>query len=314
MTRPILTVPVGFAPSAVDKVERLLEVLDVFQSDVLLKDAFVLHGGTALNLFYDDAPRLSVDIDLMYVAEREVEAMRAARPDVDRRIRRVLEEAGYVVQATNDEHSGQTYRIKYPGDYVKVDISYLARVPVLEPRLLSCTLATPHIVFLVLDERELVAGKVKAMMERLAARDLFDLHRAAQRMPDAFDDPLTRALTVRAVSAADPFPFAVDPWQSLQRYRAVASDFAEPLAAMLRPEDVVDFEDMLEAVGEWLSPLSTLTDSEAEYFRRLDEDAVYAPELLLVSWPEALEWAAADPVMAWKVRNLGIRRDGGENL
>ncbi len=47
--------------------------------------------------------------------------------------------------------------------------------------------------------------------------------------------------------------------------------------------------------------------------RRLDADAVYAPELLLVSWPEALERAAADPVMAWKVRNLGIRRDGGES-
>ncbi len=311
MTRPILTVPVGFAPSAVDKVERLLEVLDVFQSDVLLKDAFVLHGGTALNLFYDDAPRLSVDIDLMYVAEREVGAMRVARPDVDRRIRRVLEEAGYVVQATNDEHSGQTYRIKYPGDYVKVDISYLARVPVLEPRLLSCTLATPHIVFLVLDERELVAGKVKAMMERLAARDLFDLYRLAQRIPDAFDDPMTRALTVRAVSAADPFPFVVDPRLSLQRYRAMGGDFTEPLTAMLRPEDVVDFEDMLEAVGEWLSPLSTLTDPEAEYFRRLDEDAAYAPELLLVSWPEALERAAADPVMAWKVRNLWVRATGG---
>lgn len=313
MTRPILTVSVGFAPSAVDKVERLLEVLDVFQSDVLLKDAFVLHGGTALNLFYDDAPRLSVDIDLMYVAEREVEAMRAARSGVDRRIRRVLEEAGYVVQATNDEHSGQTYRIKYPGDYVKVDISYLARVPVLEPRLLSCALATPHIVFPVLDERELVAGKVKAMMERLAARDLFDLYRLAQRMPDAFDDPLTRALTVRAVSAADPFPFAVDPGLALGRYRAVASDFNEPLAAMLRPEDVVDFGDMLDAVGEWLSPLSTPTDSEAEYFRRLDEDAAYAPELLFVSWPEALERAATDPVMAWKVKNLRVRLEGGEH-
>lgn len=106
MTRPILAVPVGFAPSAVDKVERLLEVLDAFRNDAYLRDAFVLHGGTALNLFYDDAPRLSVDIDLMYV-----------------------------VQATNNEHSGQTYRVKYPGDYVKV----IAVLPTtLQSRLLRC--------------------------------------------------------------------------------------------------------------------------------------------------------------------------------
>lgn len=312
MTRPILTVPVGFAPSAIDKVERLLEVLDAFQGDAFLQDTFVLHGGTALNLFYDDAPRLSVDIDLMYVAEPDLGAMQAARPDIDRQIRRVLEGAGYVVQGVNDEHSGQTYRIKYPGDYVKIDLSYLARVPTLEPRALSCTLSAPQVAFPVLDERELIAGKIKAMMERLAARDLFDLYRLSQRSPSAFGDPITRALAVRAISAADTFPFVVDPRLSLERYRAVVGDFAEPLTAMLRPEDIVDFDPMLESVGHWLAPLSSLTDTEAEYLQRLDEEAEYAPELLLAPWAKALERAKADPVMAWKVRNLAVRLNGGE--
>jgi len=331
MTRPILAVPVGFAPSAVDKVERLLEVLDAFRNDAYLRDAFVLHGGTALNLYYDDAPRLSVDIDLMYVAEPEVEAMRSARPEVDRRIRRVLEAAGYVVQATNSEHSGQTYRVKYPGDYIKIDLSYLARIPVLEPRVLSCALAEPGIEFLVLDERELTVGKVKAMMERLVARDLFDLYRLSTRMPGAFGDPLMRALAVRAITTADPFPFVTDPVQSLERCRGVANDFAEPLTAiflmpsfpalvagvandfaepltaMLRPEDAVDLDQMLDSVGRWLSPLTLLTDIEIEYMRLLDEEAVYAPELILAQWPEVLQRAQFDPVMAWKVKNLAAR-------
>lgn len=312
MTRPILTVPVGFAPSAIDKVERLLEVLDLFQGDVFLRDAFVLHGGTALNLFYDDAPRLSVDIDLMYVAEPDLERMRAARPDIDQRIRRVLEGAGYVVQAVNDEHSGQTYRVKYPGDYMKIDLSYLARVPALEPRLLLCALSAPQVAFPVLDERELIAGKVKAMMERLAARDLFDLYRLSHRSPGVFGGPLTRGLALRAISATDSFPFVVDPRLSLERYRTVVADFAEPLTAMLRPEDIIDFDQMLESVGQWLAPLSSLADAEAEYLRRLDEEAEYAPELLLAPWPEALERAKRDPVMAWKVRNLAVRLNGGE--
>ncbi len=50
---------------------------------------------------------------------------------------------GYVAQGTNDEHSGQTYRVKYLGDYVVVDVSYLARVPVLPPQLRSCRFAEP---------------------------------------------------------------------------------------------------------------------------------------------------------------------------
>jgi len=312
MTRPILTVPVGFAPTVIDKVERLLEVLDVFSDDAVLRDAFVLHGGTALNLFYDDAPRLSIDIDLMYVAEPILEGMRAARPGVDQRIRRVLEAVGYVVQATNDEHSGQTYRIKYPGDYVKLDVSYLARVPMLEPRSRTCALASPDVKFPVLDERELIAGKVKAIMERLAARDLFDLYRLSQRAPGALDDTLTRALVIRSISTADPFPVAVDPVGSLERLRNTSSDFIEPLNAMLRPEDVVDYGEMVDSVTRWLGPLSTLKDDEIEYVRLLDEGAVYVPELLLRAWPEVLSRAKADPVMAWKVKHLALRLGGGE--
>lgn len=63
MTRPLLSIPIGYAPAVVDKVERLLEVLAALREDPVLGNAFVLHGGTALNLFYEPAPRLSIDID-----------------------------------------------------------------------------------------------------------------------------------------------------------------------------------------------------------------------------------------------------------
>lgn len=311
MTRPILRVPVGFAPNAIDKVERLLEVLDGVSNDPHLRDSFVLHGGTALNLFYDDAPRLSVDIDLMYIADADVQAMRAARPEVDRRLRGLLEAVGYVVQGTNDEHSGQTYRVKYPGDYVKLDISYLARVSMLDARPRPCTLAEPEVTFPVLDERELIAGKIKAMMERIAARDIFDLYRLGRRHPSAFEDPLTRALTIRAVSLSNPFPIVVDPAVSLGRFGSVGSDFTEPLIAMLRPTDVVPFDEMLTAVESWLGPLSSLTASEIEYVRLLDDEARDAPELLFSAWPDTLDRARRDPVMAWKVQNLRKRAARG---
>jgi len=308
VTRPILAQSLGFSPSVVDKVERLLEVLDACRDDPFLRDAFVLHGGSALNLFYDDAPRLSVDIDLMFVGEDDLEKMRAVRPEVDRRIRRALEAIGYVVQGTNDEHSGQTYRVKYPGDFVKLDVSYLARVTVLAPDVRRCTLAEPQVGFPVVRLPELIAGKVKAMMERVAARDLFDLYRLSRRHPGAFTDALTRALTVRSITAANPFPSLVDPVVALERFHAVAPDFTAPLTAMLRSEDATDFDEMQTAVARWLRPLATLSDEEAEYVRLLDEEATYAPELLLGRWPEAAARARRDPVMEWKVKNLASRR------
>ena len=50
------------------QVKLLLNVLP----EVAKEECFALHGGTAINLFVRDMPRLSVDIDLTYVeiAER----------------------------------------------------------------------------------------------------------------------------------------------------------------------------------------------------------------------------------------------------
>ena len=46
-----------------DQVDLLLEVL----APCLADERLALKGGTAINLFYQDMPRLSVDIDLTYV-------------------------------------------------------------------------------------------------------------------------------------------------------------------------------------------------------------------------------------------------------
>ena len=54
----------GFDQFYIEKVLRLLAILKTFFSHPVLKDKYVLKGGTALNLFYFDLPRLSVDIDL----------------------------------------------------------------------------------------------------------------------------------------------------------------------------------------------------------------------------------------------------------
>ena len=57
----------GFQPRTLDKVERLLDLLDEMQRHPDLKGKLAMHGGTAINLFMLDIPRLSVDIDISYV-------------------------------------------------------------------------------------------------------------------------------------------------------------------------------------------------------------------------------------------------------
>ena len=57
----------GFQERTLDKVDRLLGLLAELGRHPMLKDKLCMHGGTAINLFMLEAPRLSVDIDLSYI-------------------------------------------------------------------------------------------------------------------------------------------------------------------------------------------------------------------------------------------------------
>ncbi len=61
----------GIRPDVLEKVAHLLGLLDALRSHPFLKEKLVLKGGTALNLFVFDVPRLSVGIDLNYVGAED---------------------------------------------------------------------------------------------------------------------------------------------------------------------------------------------------------------------------------------------------
>ena len=56
----------GFSAGLLEKVFRLMALLDALSSHPFLKTRIALKGGTALNLFHFDVPRLSVDIERKY--------------------------------------------------------------------------------------------------------------------------------------------------------------------------------------------------------------------------------------------------------
>jgi predicted nucleotidyltransferase component of viral defense system len=175
----------AFDAVLLEKVYRLLDLLEGMRDHPYLKGRWVLKGGTALNLFQLDVPRLSVDVDVNYVGSADREVMRAERPVFEKALQAVFARHGLTVRRSPDagEHAGGKWSLRYEsalgqGGNLEVDLNYLLRVP-LWP---ATTTASRELGGVrvdgipILDVHELAGGKLAALLSRHAARDLFDAH------------------------------------------------------------------------------------------------------------------------------------------
>ncbi len=96
----------GFRADVIEKVLHLLNLLNMLNSHPFLKGKLALKGGSALNLFVFNIPRLSVDIDLNYIGVVEREKMLADRPKVDQAVGAVFSREGFTVKKVPIEHAG----------------------------------------------------------------------------------------------------------------------------------------------------------------------------------------------------------------
>jgi predicted nucleotidyltransferase component of viral defense system len=147
-----------------------------------------LKGGTALNVFLFDLPRLSVDIDLNYVGAADRNTMLAERPSVEGAVEAVARRLGLSVRRTPTEHSGGKYHLRYSsviggGGNLELDLNLILRVPLWDVERRDSIALGSHRAESVrtLELHELAAGKLAALLARHAARDLFDAHRLLTR-------------------------------------------------------------------------------------------------------------------------------------
>lgn len=124
----------GFRPEVFEKVACLMALLQSIWSHPFLKDRLVLKGGTALNLFIFDLPRLSVDIDLNYIGSPDRETMLSERPKMDDAIRAVCKREGFMVRQSPTEHAGGKWLLRYESTLgqsgnLTVDVNYMLRIP-----------------------------------------------------------------------------------------------------------------------------------------------------------------------------------------
>jgi predicted nucleotidyltransferase component of viral defense system len=156
----------------------LVEILPL----VAKESCFALKGGTAINLFIRDLPRLSVDIDLTYVpiAGRDESLMR-----IDESLRRIgaaIERTLRGVTVVYQLRGGQLLTkllARRAREQVQIEVSPVLRGTVHTPELRDVSAAVAEqfgaIRMPVLHTHELYAGKLCAALDRQHPRDLFDV-------------------------------------------------------------------------------------------------------------------------------------------
>ena len=96
----------GFGAEPLEKVFRLMALLDALNSHPFLKPRIALKGGTALNLFHFEVPRLSVDIDLNYIGAKDRETMLAEKPKIEQAVQAVCSREGLTIKRVPSDHAG----------------------------------------------------------------------------------------------------------------------------------------------------------------------------------------------------------------
>ncbi|MCF7936513.1 MAG: nucleotidyl transferase AbiEii/AbiGii toxin family protein [Synergistales bacterium] len=301
----------SFEAKTLEKVVRLLGLLVAIQEHPFLRDKLALKGGTALNLFIFDIPRLSVDIDLNYIGSASPTRMAEERPSIERALYQIASrEHMRVRQQPRGKHAGGKWSLRYSSVFgytgnLEVDLNYMFRIPlwpVVERS--SFPVGPLSIVFPVLDFHELAAGKLVALLARSKARDLFDSWRifAGQH----FDISCLR------------FAFVVYGAMVRQDWRNVTTndivcnhaDVASQLRPTLRQsipeakEKPVDYSNRLvNQCRKALSILLPLAPGERAFLTRINDEGQIVPSLL-TSDARLRQNTANHPQLLWKAGNV----------
>jgi predicted nucleotidyltransferase component of viral defense system len=299
----------GFRIEFLEKVDRLVELLQELFEDTFLATRLALKGGTALNLFHFDLPRLSVDIDLNYIGALDREMMLDERPQVEQRIQAIAGRQNLSLIRAPTSHAGCKWSFRYTstfggGGNLEVDLNYLYRKPLWPLQRLDSQSLGPIVArgISVLDIHELAGGKLAALFSRTAARDLFDAHR------------------LLTVSRTDPSrlraAFILYGAMNRRDWRTIALDDIEvdsrdarrnlfPLLVQHQLTRRKEQEEMLERlIGETrhaLASLLPLEEKEREFLDRLLDAGDIQPDLLELP-PELAAHLEAHPALQWRAQ------------
>lgn len=280
-------------PTFSNQVQLLVNVLP----SVTTQACFALKGGTALNLFVRDLPRLSVDIDLAYlpIADRE-----SSLVGIDKALENITAEIIRTIPNVKVNASlvhGTDKRIKLVvsrnGVSIKVEVTPVLRGSVYESELRETAPRVQaefgYAQMQLLSFEDLYAGKICAALDRQHPRDLYDVKFLLEN--EGISEKLKDAFIVYLLGHPRPMSEVIKP-----RLKDIEAIYHSEFKGMTIDE--VSLASLLETRNEMITKLhSALTEKDKQFLlavKRGDADwgSFVLPKVQYL------------PAIQWKLHNL----------
>ncbi len=271
---------------------QVLLLLDVLP-EVAAEDCFALHGGTAINLFLRDMPRMSVDLDLTYLPIEDrgttLANIKAALYSIQSRIKAKL--PGISVTPDYDRAKLSCTRQDVQ---IKIEVNTTMRGSLVEPMRLALSEKTQETFDRFAEMRiipigQLYGGKICAALDRQHPRDLFDIRYMLQTQ--GFSDEIRRGFLLCLLSGDRPMHEIIQP--SLLDQRGTLENHFVGMSK--EPFRYVEFEDTR----------NTLIENIAAGLEQADRQFLISFAEGNPAWSEyGFDDFEKFPAVQWKLQNI----------
>ncbi len=270
----------------------LLRILPIIERHPI----FALKGGTAINFFIRDLPRLSVDIDLTYtpVDEREtaLAAIDKTLNTIGHDIERLIPNVVVIPKTSGNNLEGLSVRAD--GCNVKIEPNAVLRGTIYEPVIMTGTPRVQEMFEMTVEARVLViadiyGGKICAALDRQHPRDLFDMKWLLDN--EGLTDDIRKSFVVYLVSHSRPMAELLNP-----HYQDIRKVFENEFDGM--PFSKVSLQELEEARDKLVREIHQgLTDKEKQFIISVKRGEP--------KW-DLIELRGVDllPAVQWKLLNI----------
>lgn len=268
------------------QVSLLLRVLP----EIAKETCFAMHGGTAINLFIRDMPRLSVDVDLTYIhVEDRVDSLK----NINDALQRIKVNIQKTIPRAHVSHRPEIGKlmISEQGVDVKLEANLVARGIINTSESMQlCKKAQREFdafcVIPIVPRGQLYGGKICAALDRQHPRDMFDVKYLMAN--EGFSEQLKTGFLYCLLCSDRPINEVINPRMQEQR-SAMVNQFAG------MTDDEFDY-------AEYESIRSNLV-------RTVQESLTVRDKKFLLSIKDVNpDWSIYDfsnfPAITWKIKNL----------